>query len=328
MKKIRLAGAAAALLVPVFLLSGCGGVAELTFSANWYRNTALGEDISGTSETLKYKVSFLPPETDSGFSVSYEEGVYTTSLRSELRELPDKSTETVYVYSTELTISGAYTCGGETGEPFTDSITSTVVFRNTARRLAPVSSEKEIRVTAPAAMNPSTLEEASRAYHYSYRTAYDIGMTQATVTMTDLSAETEASEQTISLGGAGTYLDNEEILFALRGTGFSSSVAFRSINPVRCIVQDVATSIPAEEDYRLENVLIGGTADNSTLKAWRVNLGYQGDNPGGVQRLWYAQTVNSSANAYRNVLLRMEVPVMYGLGTLCYTLTEAEFAAK
>ena len=48
MKKIRLAGLL--LLAPLTLLSACSGGTPLSFTANWYRNTALGSSVNDTLE--------------------------------------------------------------------------------------------------------------------------------------------------------------------------------------------------------------------------------------------------------------------------------------
>jgi hypothetical protein len=44
--------------------------------------------------------------------------------------------------------------------------------------------------------------------------------------------------------------------------------------------------------------------------------------------LWYAKTTDSNNNKYRNVMLKMVVPIHYGLGEFTYTLDSATFSAE
>ena len=124
MKKIRLAGLI--LLAPLTLLCACSGGTPLSFSANWYRNTALGDSIGQTHETLTYSVTFTPSETsEEGLTVEYDAGTYTTELINDNVTLADGSTKEGYIYTTELSITGSYRLGGEVKE-FSDFVTSQV----------------------------------------------------------------------------------------------------------------------------------------------------------------------------------------------------------
>lgn len=261
------------------------------------------------------------------FSVAYDPGTYTTTLKSELSTLPDGTSETVYVYTTELSISGRYTFKGETSETFEDSVTSKVVFRNVKKRLAPVSSTKTVKTTSPV-QNADTLEDSFKEYHYTYDVSYNIDLTEAKITYTDLTAETpEPMETTVSVATEGSFLDNEQILFALRGLDLSTQKSFYSINPVVNNMQPVSVYSPSSTTVSLSGAEIDGVTDDYEIAAYAVNIGYQTSFPGGTQVLYYAQTVANS-NTFRNALLYMEVPVMQSLGTLRYTLVKAQFSDK
>ena len=71
-----------------------------------------------------------------------------------------------------------------------------------------------------------------------------------------------------------------------------------------------------------------GTAVKQELDAVEVPLVYRSSPSGQAQTLVYAATTDPNNNTYRNVLLKMEVPVVQSLGTLVYTLKEAAFANK
>lgn len=330
MKKIRLAGLL--LLAPLTLLSACSGGTPLSFTANWYRNTALGGSVNDTLEELTYEVSFTPAENDSSFSVEYDTGTYTTRLINANIALSDGSTKEGYIYATELTISGRYRLGSEVSEDFSDRVSSSVSFLPVTDGLKPVKSEKEVLSTSPIVSLPETLEGAIETYHYTYDVSYDAALTTATAVYTDLNAETPAPEtREYAIDGTTTYLDNEQILFALRGLSLSSVATFRTVNSVMGIVTEVSTGTSTTGPTSLKESVdftMDGTAVKTEIDAVQVPIIYQSTPSGQQQDLVYAATTDTNNNTYRNVLLRMEVPVLQSLGTLVYRLKEAAFTTK
>lgn len=330
MKKIRLAGLL--LLAPLTLLSACSGGTPLSFTANWYRNTALGGSVNDTLEELTYEVSFTPAENDSSFSVEYDTGSYTTRLINANIALSDGSTKEGYIYTTELTISGRYRLGSEVSEDFSDRVSSSVSFLPVTDGLKPVKSEKEVLSTSPIVSLPETLEGAIETYHYTYDVSYDAALTTATAVYTDLNAETPAPEtREYAIDGTTTYLDNEQILFALRGLSLSSVATFRTVNSVMGIVTEVSTGTSTTGPTSLKESVdftMDGTAVKTEIDAVQVPIIYQSTPSGQQQDLVYAATTDTNNNTYRNVLLRMEVPVLQSLGTLVYRLKEAAFTTK
>ena len=330
MKKIRLAGLL--LLAPLTLLSACSGGTPLSFTANWYRNTALGGSVNDTLEELTYEVSFTPAENDSSFSVEYDTGTYTTRLINANIALSDGSTKEGYIYTTELTISGRYRLGSEVSEDFSDRVSSSVSFLPVTDGLKPVKSEKEVLSTSPIVSLPETLEGAIETYHYTYDVSYDAALTTATAVYTDLNAETPAPEtREYAIDGTTTYLDNEQILFALRGLSLSSVATFRTVNSVMGIVTEVSTGTSTTGPTALKESVdftMDGTAVKTEIDAVQVPIIYQSTPSGQQQDLVYAATTDTNNNTYRNVLLRMEVPVLQSLGTLVYRLKEAAFTTK
>ena len=330
MKKIRLAGLL--LLAPLTLLSACSGGTPLSFTANWYRNTALGGSVNDTLEELTYEVSFTPAENDSSFSVEYDTGSYTTRLINDNIARSDGSTKEGYIYTTELTISGRYRLGSEVSEDFSDRVSSSVSFLPVTDGLKPVKSEKEVLSTSPIVSLPETLEGAIETYHYTYDVSYDAALTTATAVYTDLNAETPAPEtREYAIDGTTTYLDNEQILFALRGLSLSSVATFRTVNSVMGIVTEVSTGTSTTGPTSLKESVdftVDGTAVKTEIDAVQVPIIYQSTPSGQQQDLVYAATTDTNNNTYRNVLLRMEVPVLQSLGTLVYRLKEAAFTTK
>lgn len=334
MKKIRLAGLL--LLAPLALLTACSGGVPLSFTANWYRNTALGASVNDTHEELVYEVTFTPAENEGGLEAEYDTGTYTTGLVNTNVTLSDGTTTEGYIYTTELSISGRYRLGSEVSDTFHDSVTSTVTFLRVTDGLRPVQSEKEVVSTSATVSVPETLEGAYTTYHYTYNVSYDASLSTATATYTDLTekedgttAEPEVREYDID--GDTSFLDNEQILFALRGLDLSSAHSFRTINSVMGIVSTVSTSSASSAPTAVKekvNFTMDGTAVDEEIDAIQVDLAYTTKPSGQPQTLVYAATTDPANNTYRNVLLRMEVPVPNSLGTLVYRLTDAQFATK
>lgn len=322
MKKRRLA--AIVLAAPLTLLCACGGTPELSMSANWYRNTALGDNITGTNERLEYSVTFQPSEGD--FQVSYSEGKYVT-------ELVDDGTGR-YILTSELSLTGKYTLNGQDilidGQAeFNDSIKTRVVFKTVREGLRPVSSEKIVKNVFPLSALPDSAENAVQTYDYTYTVEYDDALSTAKTTYLDNSkSDAEPIKQDIRLGSGGSYLDNEELLFALRAVNLSSAAEIRVLDSANQAEAKVTVSPNAAVEFDAKNLTIDGAATPEKIPAQEVFLSYNRSFRGGAQTLQYAKTTDPNNNAYRNVLLRMEVPILYTLGTFTYQLTSATFAVK
>ena len=323
MKKRKIA--CLALAAPMLALAACtSATPALALSSNWFLNTGDAR-MSDAGETLVYSVAFEAEEGND--FLTYGEGTYTSVLTAEPTELADGATELCYHLHTELTIPVTYTVGGEEAT-FNDSVLSDVWFRDVTYSLRPVRSEKQVVTHSPfSGETPSSLEGAYREYAYTYTAEYNTGCTSADVKVAYTKPEETEQTRTVSLDGGGTYLDNEQILFALRGIDMSSSVTFRSINPAKYAQEDLSmTEAPASSTEKLTFSMNGESAERE-LTVYTFSLGYSGNNPGMAQQLTYAGLVSATANTYRCALLRMEVPVLFSLGTLTYTLTEATFGA-
>lgn len=319
--------AALALIAPIACLCACSGASALSLGANWYRQTDTTTGISGTSENLEYSVTFTSAGNDA-FYVTYDEGTYETALTSETVTLSDGTSEMGYRYYTEYAISGRYTVNGETGETFYDSITSEVIFRNVAEGLQPIRSLKTVKSTSPVSISPKTLEEAYRVYEYTYEVTYDNPISEAQIVYTRTLPSEKVTEKTVAIKTKGSYLDNEQILFALRGLDMSASASFVSINPLDMQTSTVAITSPTATSETLTLNLNGETSLH-TIDAYSVSLAYSGGTfTGQPQTLVYAKKQDVNDNTYRNVLIRMSVPVLQSLGTLNYTLIKAEFNGK
>ena len=117
----------------------------------------------------------------------------------------------------------------------------------------------------------------------------------------------------------------------LCGLSLSSVATFRTVNSVMGIVTEVSTGTSTTGPTSLKESVdftMDGTAVKTEIDAVQVPIIYQSTPSGQQQDLVYAATTDTNNNTYRNVLLRMEVPVLQSLGTLVYRLKEAAFTTK
>lgn len=324
MKKIRITGLL--LLAPLTLLCACSNASPLSFTANWYKNTSIST-VSDTYEKLEYTVTFSPAET-TALSVEYDEGSYVTELKNEMLTLSDGTVAEGYILTSDLTISGRYTLNGLKGETFNDYTHSVVKFLSAGEKLRPVESEKTVHSTSALTDNPTSLENASQLFYYSIVTEYDAALTKATQTFNDLSkTDAEPVIEEFDVSGSDTFLDNEQIAFALRGLDLSAAPSFRTINTVMNSVQTVSVSATAATET-IHFEMDGTAIEDTTITVYEASVSYQTDLSGSAQKAVYAATTSAENNMYRNVLLRLQAPVLQSLGTLTYSLSKAQFATK
>ena len=124
-----------------------------------------------------------------------------------------------------------------------------------------------------------------------------------------------------------TYLDNEQLLFALRGLDPSSTSApkFLVYNAFADVVQTIKVSFSSETGEDFE-IVKNGTTVKDTIPYYSADVSIDSKNPGATQTAWLAKAIDPSVNTYRNVVLRLEAPLSYNLGTLVYKLKSANFS--
>lgn len=317
-KKIVLS--ALALSLAGVALVGCG-TPSLSLTANWYRDTSISTAVSGTNEQLVYSVSYKEGTGNGHYSVSYEAGTYTVSLINTFYEWKDGSgaKEEVYRLTSKLDISGKYTMNG-TDVPFTDSVLSVCYFRTIPGGLAPVYSTKKVHSTSPSSLSPSSPESMCTVFDYETSVSYARDGSAATVKKTDLTTnKTEETEVKLPT----RLFDNEQLLFFGRAINFTSSLRVSSLNANSAKVDPVLFSAVSTQE---SDFTFNGTK-HEKVSCTTVGLSLESEFSGAPQVLTYANRVEG-ANTYRNVLLSMETPLSYRLGTLVYTLESATFTDK
>ena len=322
-KKILSFGAT---LMSVMLFASCTSPSKkVSFTENWYLDTTYGIK-ENVNETLTYSVSFeAGSSADTEYrALRYNAGVYTTTLVSEQM---DNGT-LVYRYTTNLQISGEHECK-TTGEiqNFNDSVTSEVVFTNAIQGLKPITSVKTISSHTPTTVvQPASIKDCYIKYDYTVETTYDQNLNGTSVQ----TVYTEGQEPRVTTTNFEaknddyTTLDNEQLLFALRGMSSYSAQYFNVYNNAWKRSQLVILSVGAEssEEFSFE---MNGENKKATISYIPVSLNIQEQNKGADKTIWIAKTSDRTNNIYRNVILSFSLPINNAFGTFEYKLTKANF---
>lgn len=303
-----------ALVLSATLLSGCaGGKQKTSFSNYWNQNSLVFEPIH---ETLVYDVTFEGNGSDD-YTLSYSNGVYKT----ELKNSTNANGENIYVYKTELSIDVTFTFGEES-KTLSDNVTTEVTFLADGE-LRPISSEKSVVSHTPIGSTPSSLEGCYRSFDYQISTTYteDGGALTLVMDESSLSQEFEIDKNGYS------YLDNEQLLLALRAIPASvSSTRLSAYSPFVSRVQDIAVAFAATESKDFSFYKNGSTEKVTTNISYRpVQFQLDEKDPGGMQVAWIAAVTNAYDNQHRNVMLRLQTPIAYGLGSLVYQLSSVSY---
>lgn len=311
MKKIVLALAA---VLAVSSFAACTTTDQkLIFNDYWEQNSLAPS--SSLEETLEYKVSF---EKGSGldavgYSLSYGEGTYVTTLKSQGQG---------YVYTTSLTIPVTYQYEGDESATKTDSVQTEVVFQRSSNALRPVSSKKSVVSHTPINSGAFSTESCFSPYNFSVETTYPTeGKATSTVTYNKGEGDPDVVSSSFNFdGGKYSYLDNEQLLLALRAISTStSSGSVKIYNPYVETTQKIdltfSEAVGAEFSYTLNGVQ---AKTNITYRP--VTIKIDDKNPGSSQTAWIATTSNPENNEHRNVMLKLVTPLSYSLGELVYEL--------
>jgi len=300
------------------ILSACSMDTSTSFSANWYSNPASATSVlPETNETLVYSVSLdTETKTNTSYSAEYSDGVYTTNLTDE---------NGLYRYTTKLEIKVQFVLGEEKSEVFTDTVETEAYFKGTGSGLQPVSSKKTVESHSPFSLSPATLESCYRHYKYVATTTYNEEGTKGTYTYDDLLSETEeveVNEKSFSIPSSYSYLDNEQLLFAVRGINSSTAQSISVYNGAFKKVQTVSVSRSAEKSGTFKFALEGEeAATERTVDYYPYSVVISStNNSGGTRELMIANS------KYRSAILEIKDPLSFSLGTLVYTLQKANFS--
>ena len=297
------------------LFSGCAsGSQKISFNNYWNENALVFERIH---ETLVYDVTF-EKATTYGYELAYENGSYKTELISQT----DENGRNVYLYKTELSIDVTYTFQGES-KTLTDNVKTEVQFLTADNGLTPLRSQKTIVSSSPVGSAPTSLEGCYHVFSYQVDTVYTDNAGTATVKTGE-----ESSTQSFTIEqNKYSYLDNEQLWIGLRAMRSSASSArVFTYSPFTNSVQTIAIAFSSAESKDFSFYKNGSTEkmqENISYRPARIQLDEW--NSGAAQTAWIATTTDTASNKYRNIILQLQTPLAYGLGTLVYNLTSISY---
>lgn len=332
-------------------------------NSNWYTGTSYkgiqpsfiksDDNPDYTAEVIEYDVTFSQYDGNSSYSVDYTDGSYKTEFFAEEYSWKDNpvyaedKTEILYCYKTQMNISVQFTLKstGEKTEVFKDGTTTVAYFRAAGKNLQPVYSYQKIVSHSPANATASGMDGLYKAVDVVYENFYDFGCTEVTSFTTENPAENYKRDESslkeyTGLGNLKySFFDNNSLYIAVRSMKLSSSLSQRI-----CLFNAAAGGISeygvtgtdtalGETEYSAisaeleENGLFtpDPEKDNDKVPAVAVNISYVGgDLSGTTQTVWYAAITDADKNVGRATMLKLSVPLSYGLGTLNYTLKEIQ----
>ena len=339
MKKKTLAAFALALTTLAF--SACGANEKLNFDPNW-ELTTLQEATTATAEELTYKVTF---EANSFMQKEYFTVEYCGANNATPGEYLTKFSyeeDGTYSYTTKLTMPVKFTLKDGQFAEKTDTIETKAVFKKASDSLQPIYSIKTVHCFSPNNVQATALDKAYTEYNYEFRIDYASDLSGGTFKKTDFSEsgtllnknnhpDGTASYDFSIDGKKHTYLDNEQLLFALRGLSNSKMSASRTVNVYNASlmrVETVSTTPSTAAKTKFSFALNGAEKAEHEIEYVPVDIKIGNKDAQISHKLCYAKTTDSNNNKYRNVLLKMVVPIHYGLGEFTYTLDSATFSAE
>lgn len=342
-------------------MAACGGAYnnKIGTSPNWDSRVIIKNDLAEGSEwfTKKevstYSVDFTKGNntayevnyvTDGSKPASYVTQFYATEYDWTSSSIPEgyrveNTTEYVYVYKTEVELSGEITFGEEKKE-FTNHISTVAYFRSAQDNLQPVYAKQDIKCTTPANFIPTSIETAYVEMDCVYETFYNFGCTEATVVCTD-NADAENSGITkTGVSTAYSLFDSNSLDIALRSLTFSGTQVFDTFIAIEASTFTYQASSSAEtvldttkdNDAQIAQALdaavasgylfAGNDADgNREYKYNALTLSYVSAMPGSSSVYWFSSVTDTRLNATRAAMLKVINPVPFSLGSLTYTLS-------
>lgn len=316
LKKIALAMATALALSS---LAACATTDQKIIFQNYWEENSLVTS-SSIDETLEYKVTHEKGAGlyAIGYSITYGEGRYVTTLKTHSQG---------YIYTTSLTIPVTFQYGEDVAETVTDSVTTEVIFKRSNDGLQPISSMKNVVSHTPVNGSATSTDTCYSLYDFSVITTYpEEGQATSTVTYQVAEGDPVVTTSTFTTTDKKySYLDNEQLLLALRA--ISSSVSSGSVkiySPFLGTKQKIDFSFSSATGKEFDLTWNGDASFKKNITYRPVTLVIDDRNPGGTQTAWIAKTTDAQNNTYGNIMLKLSVPLSYSMGYLVYDLVSVQ----
>lgn len=348
---------AAAVLAAMLLFTGCAQKVQFSFHAYWTSSGNYSENFSETSvysvthvtdyvrETAEKTTDDFSAKENEHFSVKFENGEYVvkvSAISSLPQELRDRGIDVgdyteLYKIETNFDIDVTYTVTKtEKSYAFHDNIHSTAYFKSTW--LAPIYSSKSYASTTVGG-NADDVKIQRTEYETEINWYAEAGKAllkkipkEKPVTEYDndgayryISIENE--EISIKYE-EGTVLDNETLLFALRGLKPKSDSFSQSLKIVDTAYDsEQSVSAASSRSYSYDNdwtlVSKGGEEKTITenMPVCLVTVQRGNSTYSGTPKHCYYQLESDKSTAYRALFVRMVDKLPNNLGALDYSLT-------
>ena len=340
--------------------SSCGGAKvsnNALTNSNWYTQTGYkgiqpyfidGQENSNFSkEIITYDVT-ADSKNNGTYKVEYQNGTYRTEFYaleynwetdSRVHEsYRTEKTDIVYCYKTEFSIDGKFIMGDNTKE-FSDSIVTESYFRAAYYSLKPVYSKQVMKVTSPDSLRPANIDAAYKSYDVVYENKYNYECTEVVSAKTE-NNETVATTYKKLNKTSNTLFDNSSLYTAIRSMKLSDSLS-QTINLFNAQAGGISTiklsgngaAIEKEELAKISTALAakdlytpeGNDIEDKGISTVAVNIAFSGGEMSGTtQTVWYAALNDADNNTARCTMLKLSVPLPFGLGTLNYSLKEVQ----
>ena len=306
-----------ALLLALTSFTACASGTDAEFGNYW--NGEKLNAVKEIDETLVYDVVFDATESiveSLDYTFAYSNGVLTTKLT----DTTTHDGKVAYIFKSEMSIDVTYTWNGETtAEPLKDSIVSEVMFYEAANNLKPIYSTKTIVAHSPSSSSShSALSECYSTSTYSVTTDYATNTSTVTKPDTDLTYN-----DSFEMDEKYAFIDNEQLLVAIRAFDNSTtSATVESYSPFVGTPQKIKFTFASETQGTIFKHSENGIKYDSgrPINYRSVTMEINEKNSGAAQTAWIA----TDAKDFRHVLLRLETPAAYSLGTFIYTLKSVE----
>ena len=321
---------ALAIALSVVALSGCTGNKHVVFGNYWNYDSMTQADIQ---EKLTYDIVYEEGEGSPfcDYTIAYSNGTYTTELKS-----ATEGAKHVYHLTTTMSITVTYTLEGQEPVSKQDSVVTKTTFFQAGEHLRPISSEMTVLNHSP--LMAQGVEKADDCYmtvDYTIKTNYDengkgtIVQTNNALTM-EKDGETVpySTERTFSPDEDYCFLDHNQLAFCLRAfSNSTTSGTIESYSPFTMAKQKVKVSFSDVSEDEAQKFLLsenGAGPAEKTIPYRKATLDLDVDASGENWTAWIAKADNEKKNDNRNVMLRLETPLAYNLGSLVYNLKSIE----
>lgn len=332
MKKKTISGLFALLLCGSVLgLSACTDSGKTTFVNGWNEDPQIITE--NLVETTVYKVSSNEGNASYvDYKVSYD-GTYTTTLKHLTQDGVN-----VYEYSTALNYAVTFTLANGTSASYDDYCNTKVIFKDATQGLTPIYSEKEFISHTPRNTNATKIEDCWGKEALAYKTVVEYGeKNNATYTRIEGADNFNKEYDSVSdknkkkgnfnySGDKLSYLDNEQLMVAFRAISKETTSATVAVYSPFSGMQKFGFSFKKSDNNQTFTYTLNGEEQKDKSFSFReATLSLDAKNSGPSYKVKVADSSSEVINTNRNMILEIQSPLSYNMGTIVYTLSSITY---